>query len=310
MTRKKISRIFVTGATGFVGAEVVRQLVSDGRDVAILMRTSSDARRIEDLLSRCNVIYGDLENIEAIRNVLTDFSPEAVIHLGWNGVKGVDRNSPEQVDNIISSINLYKLTGQIGCRYFVGLGSQAEYGPLAGRIYENAPAHPTTCYGAAKLATGLVLDRSSVAIDRPFAWLRLFSSYGPDDDPSWLIPYLIKTLLAGEKPSLTKAEQIWDYVHVKDVAAGIIASVDAEICGVFNIGSGEGRPLYDIISMIRDAVNPSLPLGFGEVAYRPDQVMHLEADITALSLATGWRPAIPLELGIADTVNWYRGTFK
>ncbi|MBC7490042.1 MAG: NAD(P)-dependent oxidoreductase [Glaciimonas sp.] len=301
-----MNRILVTGGTGFVGAHVVRQLVAQGREVAVLMRASSNSRRIDDLLGRCTVIRGELANLESARGALTHFAPEAVVHLAWEGVKGVDRNSSVQIDNVVASINLYQLTEQIGCGYFLGLGSQAEYGPLAGRISESAATRPTTAYGAAKLATGLVLERTSVASGRPFAWLRLFSTYGPDDDPSWLIPYLIRSLLAGEKPSLTKAEQIWDYMHVNDAAAGVVAALDAGACGLFNLGAGRARPLRDIIAMIRDAINPSLPLGFGEVPYRSDQVMHLEADITALSSAAGWSPVVSLESGLVETVAWHQ----
>jgi nucleoside-diphosphate-sugar epimerase len=303
-----MNKILVTGGTGFVGARVVRQLVEQGREVAVLMRASSNSRRIDDLLGQCTVIRGDLAQIEAARAALTHFSPEAVVHLAWDGVKGADRNSAVQMDNVVASINLYQLTEQIGCRHFVGLGSQAEYGPLSGRISETAATRPTTAYGAAKLATGLVLERTALAAGRPFAWLRLFSSYGPDDDPSWLIPYLIRSLLAGEKPSLTKAEQIWDYMHVNDVAAGVVAALDAGACGLFNLGSGRARPLRDIISMIRDEIDPSLPLGFGDVPYRPDQVMHLEANITALTSVAPWKPQIDLEDGLTDLVRWHQST--
>ena len=148
----------------------------------------------------------------------------------------------------------------------------------------------------------MLLERSAATSDRPLAWLRLFSSYGPDDDPSWMIPYMIKRLLAAEKPSLTKAEQMWDYLHVDDAAAGIVAALDADARGFFNLGSGQSRPLRTIIESIRDLIDPSLPLGFGEVPYRPDQVMHLEADITSLSLASGWRPQVALEDGLFDLV--------
>ncbi|PIT73919.1 NAD(P)-dependent oxidoreductase [Limnohabitans sp. G3-2] len=301
-----MNKIFVTGGTGFVGARVVRQLVEQGREVAVLMRASSNSRRIDDLLDRCTVIRGDLAQIETIRGALKHFSPEAVVHLAWDGVKGVDRNSAVQMDNIVASVNLYQLTEQIGCCNFVGLGSQAEYGPAVGRISESNATRPTTAYGAAKLATGLVLERTAAVTGRPFAWLRLFSSYGPDDDPSWLIPYMIRSLLAGEKPRLTKAEQIWDYIHVNDVAAGVIAALDAGACGFFNLGSGQERPLREIISLIRDMIDPSLTLGFGEVPYRPDQVMHLAADITALSSASGWSPAVSLKSGLSETVEWYK----
>lgn len=301
-----MNKILVTGGTGFVGARVVRQLVEQGRDVAILMRDSSNSRRVDDLLGRCTVIRGDLGQIEAARGALTRFSPEAVMHLAWDGVKGSDRNSAAQINNVAASIRLYQLTEEIGCRHFVGLGSQAEYGLLSGRISETAATRPTTAYGAAKLATGLVLERTATAAGRPFAWLRLFSSYGPDDDPSWLIPYLIRSLLAGAKPALTQAEQIWDYMYVDDVAAGVVAALDADACGVFNLGSGQARPLREIITLIRDAIDPSLPLGFGEMPYRPDQVMHLESDHSALSIAAGWKPLVSIEDGITATIAWHR----
>jgi nucleoside-diphosphate-sugar epimerase len=241
-----------------------------------------------------------------LRPQLQDFAPEIVLHLAWEGVGGADRNHPVQLSNVSSSIELFQLTGEIGCKSFIGLGSQAEYGLLSGRIDENALTKPTTTYGAAKLATGCALERAAHAASRNFAWIRLFSSYGPGDDPSWLIPYMIRTLLAKERPHLTKAEQIWDYIHVDDVADAIVAVLHSGANGVFNLGSGEARPLRSIASANRDMVDPALELGFGDIPYRPDQVMHLEADISALTAATAWRPKIGLEKGLADLVQQMR----
>ena len=305
-----MNRILVTGGAGFVGSRVVRQLLEQGRGVALLLRETSDTRRLGALVGRCTVIRGNLGQVASLREPLARFAPEAVLHLAWEGVKGADRNSPVQMGNVSSSIDLYRLTEAIDCKHFVGLGSQAEYGLLSGRIDERAPTRPTTAYGAAKLATGLVLERTAAAAGRPFAWLRLFSSYGPGDDPQWLIPYMIKTLLARQRPSLTRAEQVWDYLHVDDVASGVIAALDVGARGIFNLGSGQARPLRDIMVLLRDTIDPSLPLGFGEIAYRPDQVMHLESDITALSTAAGWRPRVPLEEGLRATVDWHRGTVR
>src|ERR1019366_4311588 len=107
------------------------------------------------------------------------------------------------------------------------------------------------------------------------------------------------------RPKLTRGEQMWDYLHVDDVASAVVATFDSDARGVFNLGSGRALRLRAIVKMIRDAIDPALPLGFGDVAYRPDQVMHLEADVSALRSATGWRPAIPLEEGIAGTVAWH-----
>jgi nucleoside-diphosphate-sugar epimerase len=79
---------------------------------------------------------------------------------------------------------------------------------------------------------------------------------------------------------------------------------------VFNLGSGQAHRLRDIVIKIRDLINPALPLGFGEVAYRLDQVMHLEADITALTQATGWIPKMHLDQGLRLTVDWYRSKIQ
>lgn len=301
-------RVLLTGASGFVGAAVLRHMVAEGRSVAILQRTTSDLRRIGDLLDRVTIIGGDVTRIEDARAPIAGFRPDCIAHLAWQGVKGADRNSPVQLANVPAALALHALAADIGCTRVVGMGSQAEYGPQAGRIVEDAPTRPTTLYGAAKLATGILLERTAAVDGRSFAWLRLFSSYGPGDDPSWMIPYLVDCLLAGERPSLTAAEQVWDYIHVDDVAAAVVAMVDADASGIFNLGSGAARPLREIVTLIRDAIDPSLPLGFGEVPYRPDQVMHLEADTSALRNATGWAPAIDLRAGLRGVVEHHRAS--
>lgn len=301
-----MSRILVTGGAGFVGASVVHKLLAQKQDVAVVVRPTTDLRRIRDVLDSVTVIYGDLFHINESRKEIERFAPECVAHLGWGGVSGAGRNGTQQLDNLTSSIDLYRLTEEIGCNYFLGLGSQAEYGVQTGKINEDSPTRPTTVYGAAKLATALVLERTSAISQRPFAWLRLFSSYGPDDDPSYLIPYLITSLLSGKCPALTQAEQIWDYIHVDDVATAIAAALDARACGIYNLGSGTARPLREIVTMIRDLINPALPLGFGQMPYRADQVMHLEADISALVKAIDWSPRVFLDNGLSEVVEWYR----
>lgn len=301
-----MKRVLVTGGAGFVGARVVRRLLDQGATVALILRETSITRRLHDVLDDCTVIHGDLTELATLREPLQKFAPDGVIHMAWQGVKGSERNDPMQLINVSTSIDLFQLTGALGCKSFVGLGSQAEYGPLSGRIDEHAPTQPTTLYGATKLATCCVLERAASTAGRPFAWLRLFSSYGPDDDPSWLMSYLIRTLLVRERPKLTKAEQIWDYVHVDDVADAIVGVLNERAVGVFNLGSGQACRLHDIVTKIRDMIDPSLDLGFGEVSYRTDQVMHLEADVTALMSAVNWRPKITLESGLADLVRWHR----
>jgi UDP-glucose 4-epimerase len=301
-----LPKVLVTGAAGFVGAAVTRLLLAQGHEVAVLLRPTSDTRRLATCLNQLHVVHGDLADLTPSIPALRAFAPNAVAHLAWAGVKGADRNSAVQLTNIAASVALLTFAQDMQCASFVGLGSQAEYGPSTGKLTERASTHPTTLYGAAKLATGLVLERSAAVSGLPLAWLRLFSSYGNGDDPSWLLQYLARVLLAGQRPAVTAAEQLWDYIHVDDVASAVVAALQSRAAGFYNLGSGHAPPLRLTIELLRDLIDPSLPIGFGEVAYRPDQVMHLEADISALGAATGWKPRVSLETGLHDLVAWHR----
>lgn len=302
-------RIFLTGATGFVGSYTLRRLLTSGvHEVAILARPTSDFRRIADLLPQVSVVGGDLAQPETIALQLKRFEPDAVVHLAWQGVLNSARNEPTQDNNVAQSLDLVRMAYASGAKHWIGLGSQAEYGPCANRIDEATPTQPTTQYGIAKLTTCREAELLCESLGMRYAWLRLFSSYGPDDDPSWLIPYVALKLLRGERPATTAGEQRWDYIYVDDVAAAITATVEApEARGVFNLGSGTTATIRSIIERVREEVDPAAEIGFGEMPYRPDQVMHLEANITKLQTATGWTPQMPLGEGLKRTVAWCRG---
>ncbi|MGE5096454.1 MAG: NAD-dependent epimerase/dehydratase family protein [Betaproteobacteria bacterium] len=301
-------KVLLSGASGFVGSYVLRQLLAHGdAEVAALVREPAKAWRIQDEVGRVRVLRAGLEDGAMLEEAIGAFRPSHVVHLAWSGVLGRDRNAPAQHVNAYRTMRLLELALAAGARHFIGLGSQAEYGPCAARTDESTPTAPTTMYGAAKLASCIMASRLCDVSGARFAWLRLFSSYGPRDNPEWMIPYLTLKLLHGERPAVTAAEQLWDYLHVEDAAAAVVAVTRTESAsGIFNLGSGSARRLRDIIETVRDAIDPALPVGFGEVPYRPDQVMHLEADIGRLSRATGWRPRVDLVEGLRGTVDWYR----
>ncbi|QWE10881.1 NAD(P)-dependent oxidoreductase [Polynucleobacter sp. es-EL-1] len=301
-------RVFLTGASGFVGSFFLRNLLSSSEyEVSVLLRKPRDAWRIQDLLPKVQVIVGELDRLEIIEAELFDFRPNAFVHLAWNGVLGGDRNSPSQWRNVISTMELVELANRLSVNTFIGLGSQAEYGPCQHKIDESCQTKPTTLYGVSKLAAQLLSERLCAEYGIRHAWLRLFSSFGPTDNPEWLIPYLTKCLIEKEKSKLTAAEQMWDYIYVEDVASAIRSVLDAaDAEGVFNLGSGKAYMLKTIIEKIRDLIDPKLPLGFGEVQYRPDQVMHLQADISRLNNATGWLPKFELDQAIEETVAWHK----
>lgn len=302
-----MTRALVTGASGFIGSHVVERLVHAGTRVAILRRPGSDLRRLGSLAAHVEQIVGDLSDPGSLRSPVAAFRPEVFLHLAWHGVGNRMRDDRSQVEgNLQATLATVDLAAQAGASAWVGAGSQAEYGPHEGVLDEEASTRPTTLYGATKLAAGHLAARVAALHGLRFAWLRVFSTFGPGDNTGWLIPDLVRALARGERPPLTAGEQQWDYLAVGDAAAAFQAVASTPSAqGVFNLGSGEARRLRDTITFIRDCIDPALPLGFGDIPYRPDQVMFLRADIRRLQNATGWTPTLPLDDALRSTVDWY-----
>ena len=303
-------RVFVTGAGGFIGSRVVSQLQKDGHDVAVLSRPTSNLSRLEASrnLVRIPVTHSGLELTDQEIAPLKQFSPDAFIHLAWAGVGNGARNDSSQLENIGMTRAMVELAARLGAQHFVGLGSQAEYGPCEGAIAENQGLEPTTLYGAAKASAFLVAGALCKLKEVEFSWIRVFSTYGPGDEPYWMVQQVARDLLAGETPKLTRGSQKWDYLYVDDAAKAIaLVATNCEGVGAVNLGSGTAVTIREIVEVIRDKVNPSIPLVFGQVPFRPDQVMHLEADISKLSTAIKWQPEVSLTKGLENTVSRLRG---
>ena len=297
--------VVITGATGFIGSAVVRTILAQGRRVIVITRTSSDKSRLRDVSGYEEVVADRLDD-PSLSAKLREYAPTVFIHCAWRGVAGAERNQSWQIsENVPFTIASVNLAAAAGCRQWIGLGSHAEYGNLNRVIEESAPTVPTTTYGKGKLAAGIAALALCEAHGIAGAWLRVFSTYGPGDAPHWLIPYAVLELAAGRSPKLTLCEQLWDYLHVTDAAEAIACVADGKTSGVFNLGHGRTWPLREIIETIRAAMGTPTTAEFGAMPYRPDQVMYLEADISKLTAATGWKPRIGLVDGIKETVNYF-----
>lgn len=303
-----VMRVFATGASGFLGSYLVADLMARGHEVAVLLRPSSSYWRLAQLNDRLHVIPGSLEHPDGLRGALGAFAPEAVVHMAWRGVAGSDRNSPVQAVNVADTVGLAEIAAEAGARIFVGAGSQAEYGPYDRAIREDDVPRPTTLYGMAKLAAGSMAMRLCEERGLRAAWLRIFSTYGPKDADHWLIPSTIRNLRSGHHMALTACEQRWGFLHARDAASAFRLAITHEAAsGVFNVGSADAPPLRETVTRLRELVDPGAALGFGELAYRPDQVMVLAADVSRM-LALGWKPEVPLDEGLRETVEWHDAT--
>lgn len=300
-------RCLVTGASGHLGSFLTERLTKEGAEVFALVRPESDLWRLADVVDRITIIRAELGDLSSSTDEIAAARAEVVFHLAWRGVTSAHRHDPAQTDNVTAGLNLFEAVRAAGCRVWVGIGSQAEYGPTEEVLTEDTPVRPVTAYGASKLKLGQLVKQLSESSGIRYVWLRLLATYGPKDDERHLLPSLIRSLLGGERPRLTAGDQRWDYLYVEDAANAIYqTAINRDTHGVFNLASGQTHAIREIIERVRDLIDPSFRLQFGELPYPSDQQMRLTANIDRLVTATGWRPEVDIEEGLKRTVDWYK----
>lgn len=301
-------RCLVTGASGHLGSSLVQLLVERGQQVAAVVRTQSLLDRLRPVMDQVEIIHGDLGDYPQARPRIMQFHPEVAFHLAWTGVTAENREHVVQVTrNVAGSLELWEIIQAAGCSCWIGVGSQAEYGRCDLPLHEEIPPHPTTAYGLGKWCTGLLTQKACESTGMRFVWVRLLATYGPGDDPRHLIPTVIRELLSRRRPALTAGDQEWDYLYVRDAAEALYClSNTPQASGFYTLGSGEARPVREIAESIRNLIDPHLSLGFGDLPRSRHGPKRLQADISRLRMATGWRPSTSWEEGLEKTIQWHK----
>ncbi len=283
-------KVFLTGATGFIGSHVARQLVRDGHEVHALVRPGSRRWRMADIEAALHFVEGDLLTSSF---AIDPSSFDLCLHLAWYVEPGQYLHSPLNRDYLRASLALAKRFPR-----FVGAGTCFEYALTGEPLRETSPTGPRTPYAQAKLELFQSLPATA-------AWVRFFYQYGPGEDARRLVPVVIHGLLRGQEVPLVPGERARDYLHVADVASAVCAVATSRLTGAVNIGSGQRTTVRDIAGMIGRLLGRPELLKFGALPYRPDEPLDIVADNTKL-LSTGWRPRFNLETGLRDTIEWWR----
>lgn len=290
----------VTGPTGAIGIALVSLLSSLGITVCAVVNPESPRKDRIPKADNVHIVECGLSEIAYLPEKPGISKADAFFHLAWAGASGPGRNDIAlQNNNTRAALEAVEAAESLGCRVFVGAGSQAEYGRVSEPLRPEMPLRPENAYGIAKMKAEEMTRDLCDSYGIRHVWPRILSVYGPYDGERAMIPNLIRTLLRGETPALTEGIQIWDYLYSADAAKALFRlALYGKHGRAYPLGSGEQRPLREYVEILRDVVAPGAPLGFGKIPYGDRQVMFLSADISAITEDTGWKPETSFEEGI------------
>lgn len=300
-----MKKVIITGATSFIGIALIELLLSKGHEVVAIIRPNSSRKTL--LMKKFQeVIFVECELKDLNRVILPQKKYDILFHIGWTSDFANSRfNLEGQMLNVRYCEYVVELAARYECYAFLGVGSQAECGVVERSINSLTKDNPMTAYAEAKC---IAYDKTK-ELCREYAinqyWPRLLSAYGPYDRNSTLIMSCILACMEKRELELTPAEQIWDYIYVKDVARALLAIVENGIPEKkYSIASGVGKPLKEYIIKIGEIMKyPNLVQGIGKKEYSQNQVMYLVGDVRELIKDTEIQIESGFEEGIRQIIN-------
>ena len=312
---KKTMRVLVTGATGFVGSNITRRLVSEGYETHILLRDTSNTWRIDDVLPGLNRHFVDITDKKKLRKILRGLQPDYIFHLANVGVYGGFEKHPADVMNVnlIGLINLLEASESIDYKCFINTGSSSEYGDKSSTMVENDFCQPQSAYAVSKLTSTLYSQREAWYKEKPIVNLRLFTPFGPFDNTDRLIPYIINGCLRNKKIKLGTPKTVRDYIYIEDVVDAYIniMHIAKKPTGeVINIGSGKQSKTEEIVKKIISLTNTDLEIEWNSKIKPRYESRSWRASIEKAEKLIQWTPKTSLEEGLRKTIEWYRNFYQ
>lgn len=302
-------RLLVTGGTGFIGANAVRRALESGHRVHLLVRETSDRWRLAGLEDDLALHVVDLADEAAVARVVTEVRPEVILHLATHGAYPSQRDADAIIRaNFLGTWNLLKACLAIEYETFVNVGSSSEYGKKLHAMRESDIVEPDSYYAVAKCAQTLLCEHVARAEGRTICTLRLFSVYGPWEEPTRLVPTLIERCLTGQPLHLVDPRTARDFVYVDDAVEALLAF--DRLRGLrgetLNIGTGIQRTIREVVDHVLAATGADVPCLWGEMPARSWDTQTWVADATKARRLLGWQARTDLAQGVAATVAWTR----
>lgn len=297
-----MKRVLLTGATGFIGRHCTQLLLARGYEVHAVSSKTLPQRSISEHWHQV-----DLLDPVQVSQLVQTVRPTHLLHFAWCLSPGDYWTSLTNFRWLQASLNLLESFALHRGRRVVMAGTCAEYDWNFGCCTEEAtPLSPTTLYGACKHSLDALLRAFAQQAGLSAAWGRIFSVYGPHENPTRLVPSVIRSLFRSEAAQCTHGEQVRDFLYVKDVADAFVCLLESNVEGAINIASGCPVSLREVVCKIAEKMNGRDLIQFGAMSTHPSDPPVLLADVGRLSNEVGWSPKYNLSEGVDETIEWWR----
>jgi UDP-glucose 4-epimerase len=292
-------KILITGANGYIGPHLYRQLCRSGAEVHAV------SRRPPLVDGECPRWWkADLTDFKAVCTIMDAVKPDVVFHLAGYaaGSRDIELVLPTFHSNLTTTVNILTAAAATGCRRIILPGSLEEPDSTAAEVVPSSP------YAAGKWASSAYARMFHKLYKTPVVILRIFMTYGPGrQNPGKLIPFIITSLLRGQSPGLSSGQRRIDWIYIDDVIDGLLsAALAPEVEGkTIDLGSGILLPIRTIGERLSAMVNASVSPSYGALADRPMEQVRA-ANIEETYKMIGWKPMTSLEEGLVNTVSWYK----
>lgn len=292
--------IVVTGATSFIGAPMVRELLRRGHSVYAVVRPFSKNRSKLRPHPSLHIVERELELCDHLEEVIAVSCP-VFFHFGWDGAGSENRTDQAvQQKNVADSLKVMEGAGRLGCRTFLFSGSQAEYGIHGNRMNEETKLNPVSEYGKAKVDFCRQAEALSAKLGINYIHARIFSVYGPGDHPWSLVESCLDAFTSGGYISLGECSQMWNFLYIDDLIRALVRLSECAQGGIFNVAGPERetRPLKEYVRLIYETSGFLGSYSFGRRKQNAEGPANLIPDISKLEAATGWKAKVEFAEGI------------
>jgi len=299
--------VLVTGAAGFIGAAAVRRLLDEGRDVHALVKPEADTWRLDGVLDRVRVHPVDVMDSRAVAEAVRAAHPAAVVHLATHGAYEWQAEEARILEtNILGTFHLLRASQDAGVRVFANAGSSSEYGYKSEPMRETDRLEPNSVYAVAKAAQTHLASLTAAKGGMAVVTFRLFSVYGPWEEPTRLMPTVIRRARAGLPLEMVSPDIARDFVYLDDVLTAMLGfdALQERNGEIFNLGSGVQSTLRDVVDAVLDVLSSRSPVQWGAMAPRRWDSARWQADVDKAHRLLGWTPAHSLRDGIARMAAW------